>query len=165
MQIIPGGALFVFTLNPKPFLPSGCRFQIKPLPYSPRAMQNIVIDKPYVPVLPHRGRVWPGILSILVPRILRKKYGVEQIDFVNEKRLRDSLDAGHGILIAPNHCRDEDPFIIGMLSRRVGKPFYAMASWHVFMQDRKQAFYFGGQARSAFIAKESIARPSIPPST
>jgi hypothetical protein len=50
-------------------------------------MQNIVIDKPYVPVLPHRGRIWPRILSLYLPRLLREKYGVTEVKIVNVERI------------------------------------------------------------------------------
>src|SRR4051794_40999045 len=67
-------------------------------------MQNLVSEKPYVPVPPHRGRIWPAILQWYVPRLLRKSYGVTNVDCLNVERLSDSLRAGHGVLLAPNHC-------------------------------------------------------------
>src|ERR1700733_2340988 len=103
-------------------------------------MQNVVIDKPYVPILPHRGRFWPFLLSFYLPRLLRKKYGVMQVDIVNGDRLKQSIAAGHGILLTPNHCRDEDPLLIGMLARAVHFPFFVMASWHVFKEGGAQGF-------------------------
>jgi 1-acyl-sn-glycerol-3-phosphate acyltransferase len=123
-------------------------------------MQNIVIDKPYVPVLPHRGRIWPRILSFYLPRVLRKKYGVTQVDIVNPERLRQSIVAGHGILLTPNHCRDEDPLVMGMLARAVGSPFFVMASWHVFMGDAFQAFVLR-RAGAFSIYREGIDRGAL----
>ncbi len=123
-------------------------------------MQNIVIDKPYVPVPPHRGKLWPWLLSMYVPRMLRKKYGVEQVQCINADRLRDSLKAGHGILLTPNHTRDEDPFVLGTLCRQVGTPFFIMASWHVFMQDKLHRFLL--QRAGAFsIYREGIDRTAV----
>src|SRR5580704_12686626 len=101
-------------------------------------MQNIVIDKPYVPIPPHPGRFWPALLGLYLPRLLHKKYGIAKVDYVNAQLLRDSLAAGHGILLTPNHCRDEDPMVVGTLCRVVGSPFFIMASWHAFMQGRVQ---------------------------
>ncbi|MGD0389999.1 MAG: 1-acyl-sn-glycerol-3-phosphate acyltransferase [Tepidisphaeraceae bacterium] len=123
-------------------------------------MQNIVIDKPYVPVPPHRGRIWPTILSLYSPRLLRKKYGVMQVECVNAERLRQSIAAGHGILLTPNHCRDEDPLLMGILSRAVRSPFYVMASWHVFMQDRVQTFLLR-RAGAFSIYREGIDRTAL----
>jgi len=123
-------------------------------------MQNIVIDKPYVPVPPHRGRIWPTILSLYSPRLLRKKYGVMRVECVNAERLGKSIAAGHGILLTPNHCRDEDPLLMGSLSRAVHSPFFVMASWHVFMQDRVQAFLLR-RAGAFSIYREGIDRAAL----
>jgi len=123
-------------------------------------MQRIIIDKPYVPVPPHRGRFWPAILSLYVPRLLRKKYGVTRVDCVHADRVKQSLAAGHGILLAPNHCRDEDPFVLNSLSRGVGTPFYIMASWHAFMQSRRQRFLLN-RAGAFSIYREGIDRTAV----
>ncbi len=123
-------------------------------------MQNIVIDKPYVPVPRHHGRIWPALLSFYLPRLLSRKYGVVQVDYVNAERLRASIAAGHGVLIAPNHCRDEDPMVIGMLSKEVGSPFFIMASWHLFMQDRLQTFLLR-RAGAFSIYREGIDRAAV----
>jgi 1-acyl-sn-glycerol-3-phosphate acyltransferase len=123
-------------------------------------MQNIVIDKPYVPVLPHRGRIWPRILSYYLPRLLRKKYGVTKVEIVNGEQLKQSIATGHGILLTPNHCRDEDPLVIGMLARAVGSPFFVMASWHAFMNDRLQAFLLR-RAGAFSIYREGIDRGAL----
>jgi 1-acyl-sn-glycerol-3-phosphate acyltransferase len=123
-------------------------------------MQNVVIDKPYVPVLPHRGRLWPWLLSFYLPRLLRRKYGVTRVEIVNGERLKQSIGAGHGILLAPNHCRDEDPMVMGMLAKAVGSPFFVMASWHVFMNEWRQAFLM--QRAGAFsIYREGIDRGAL----
>lgn len=100
------------------------------------------------------------VLSWYVPRLLRKKYGVTKVDVLHAERLRESIRAGHGILITPNHCRDEDPFIVGVLSRAVGSPFYAMASWHAFMQDKIQSFLLR-RAGAFSIYREGIDRAAV----
>jgi 1-acyl-sn-glycerol-3-phosphate acyltransferase len=123
-------------------------------------MQNIVIDKPYVPVPPHRGRFWPKILAIYLPRLLRKSYGVMRVDVLHAERLSSSIAAGNGVLLTPNHCRDEDPLVMGMLSREVRSPFFVMASWHVFMQKRMQAFLLR-RAGAFSIYREGIDRTAV----
>jgi 1-acyl-sn-glycerol-3-phosphate acyltransferase len=123
-------------------------------------MQNIIIDKPYVPVTPYRGTIWPRLLSLYVPRLLRKKYGVTRVESVHVERLAESIRAGHGVLLAPNHCRDEDPLVMGQLARAVGTPFFVMASWHVFMQDRFSAFLLR-RAGAFSIYREGIDRAAV----
>jgi 1-acyl-sn-glycerol-3-phosphate acyltransferase len=123
-------------------------------------MQNIVIDKPYVPIPPYHGRIWPTALTLLVPRMLRKKYGITRVECVNPDRLSRSIADGHGILLTPNHCRDEDPFTLGILSRQVRSPFFIMASWHLFMQTRLKAFILR-RAGAFSIYREGIDRTAV----
>jgi 1-acyl-sn-glycerol-3-phosphate acyltransferase len=54
--------------------------------------------------------------------------------------LRASIDAGHGVLVTPNHCRDEDPFILSRLATEIGRPFFVVASAHLFMHNKMLAF-------------------------
>jgi len=51
------------------------------------------------------------------------------------------LAAGVGVLLAPNHCRPEDPLVVSELCRRAGTTPYTMASWHVFMQGWQQRLF------------------------
>jgi 1-acyl-sn-glycerol-3-phosphate acyltransferase len=103
-------------------------------------MNSVVSDKPYVPVTPYRGTLWPRILNRYVPRYLRHRYGTAKVEIVGAEKLRGSIAAGHGVLITPNHSRDEDPFILSTLSREVGRPFFVVASAHLFMGNKLQAF-------------------------
>ncbi len=103
-------------------------------------MNSVVSDQPYVPVLPYRGTLWPRALNWYFPRYLRRRYGTAKVTIAGAEKLRASIAAGHGILIAPNHCRDEDPFILSALAREVGRPFFVVASAHLFMGNKLQAF-------------------------
>jgi 1-acyl-sn-glycerol-3-phosphate acyltransferase len=123
-------------------------------------MQTIVIDKPYVPVPPHRWRVWPVMLGFYLPRLLRKKYGVTRVDCVHADRLRQSISSGNGVLLTPNHCRDEDPMVLGRLSHAAGSPFFVMASWHLFMKDRMTTFLLR-RAGAFSIYREGIDRTAV----
>ena len=103
-------------------------------------MNTVVSDKPYVPVLPYHGTFWPRAMNLYIPRYLRRCYGTAKVETVGADRLRASIAAGHGILITPNHCRDEDPFILSTLARQVGRPFFVVASAHLFMGSKLKAF-------------------------
>jgi 1-acyl-sn-glycerol-3-phosphate acyltransferase len=103
-------------------------------------MQSIVIDKPYVPVPPYHGKIWPWMLRLYAPHYMRRVYGVTQVECLHGDRLRQSVKAGHGVMITPNHCRDEDPLVLAPLSASANTPFFFMASWHAFMQSRRMAF-------------------------
>jgi 1-acyl-sn-glycerol-3-phosphate acyltransferase len=103
-------------------------------------MQNVVIAKPYRFVAPHRSKLWWHLFRPLLSPYLRKSHGVVSVECHGVERLRASLAAGHGIMLAPNHCRPPDPMVLGHLSFAVGRPFYVIASWHLFMQNAVQTF-------------------------
>jgi 1-acyl-sn-glycerol-3-phosphate acyltransferase len=101
-------------------------------------MQNIIIERPYKFVPPHRGTWWPTViakLQLFAPH-LRKVDGVIEHEVRHVERLRESIAAGHGILITPNHSRNADPLVMGWLVRETPCFVYAMASWHLFNQNR-----------------------------
>jgi 1-acyl-sn-glycerol-3-phosphate acyltransferase len=79
-------------------------------------------------------------LNIYIPRYLRRRYGVLGIRIDGAQKLGDSIAARHGVLLTPNHCRDEDPFILSRLAREAGTPFFVVASAHLFMGSKLQAF-------------------------
>lgn len=103
-------------------------------------MHNVVITKPYRFVAPHRGRLWWRLFRPFLPLYLRKSAGIERVTVRHADRLHASLAAGHGVVLAPNHCRPPDPMVLGPLSYQLGRPFYVVASWHLFMQNRLQSF-------------------------
>jgi 1-acyl-sn-glycerol-3-phosphate acyltransferase len=103
-------------------------------------VHNVVIAKPYRFVAPHHGTWWWSAFGSVLPRYLRKSAGIVDVSCRHVDRLKASLAAGHGIVLAPNHCRPPDPFVLGALSYQVGRPFYTVASWHLFMQNRLQTF-------------------------
>ena len=105
-------------------------------------MQNIIVERPYKFVPPHRGTWWPTLIAKtqLFARHLRKVDGVVDYEIRNLDRLRDSISAGHGIMLTPNHCRNADPLVMGWLVRDTPCFVYAMASWHLFNQDRFTAW-------------------------
>jgi len=103
-------------------------------------MQNIIIDKPYKFVPPNYGKIWPKVFQPILRPLLRRQHGLERIEFAGLEHLRASLDAGRGILLAPNHCRPCDPLVMGLLNGELGRKLFIMASWHLFMQGRLMAW-------------------------
>lgn len=104
-------------------------------------MQKVVLDEPYVLVPPKHGSLWSNILRLVLPGFLRKSYGVAEFEFHQLERLRASLRAGHGIVLMPNHSRDEDGLVMGMLSCKIGRWFYYMSSWHLLKGGFAKAFF------------------------
>jgi 1-acyl-sn-glycerol-3-phosphate acyltransferase len=103
-------------------------------------MQQVIIEKPYKFVPPHEGRIWPMIFAWYLHRHLDKTYGIASVERRGYERLRESIAAGHGVLIAANHCRPSDPLLMGDIVRALRQPIYCMASWHLFEQSRVQRF-------------------------
>lgn len=105
-------------------------------------MQNIVFEKPYEFIPPHRGNLWPTIIQRfrLIDRWLRKSHGITSYECRHANRLKQSLDSGYGILLTPNHSRPADPIVMGWLARECKTHVYAMASWHLYQQDWFTAF-------------------------
>jgi 1-acyl-sn-glycerol-3-phosphate acyltransferase len=102
-------------------------------------MQAIVVAKPYKFVAPHRGNLWPKLLRPLLPRLLRND-GIASVEFRGAEKLAASLSAGHGVMLAPNHCRPADAYVVVALGLSVGCHVHVMASWHLFMQGAVQRF-------------------------
>jgi len=103
-------------------------------------MQKIVIAKPYRFVPPRHGNFWSKLLLPALPFNLRKSHGVTSVTCCGADRLRASLAAGHGIILAANHSRPCDPLVVGFLAGQVSCLLYTMASWHLFMQNRFYAW-------------------------
>jgi 1-acyl-sn-glycerol-3-phosphate acyltransferase len=97
-------------------------------------MQAVVIDKPYQFIPPYRSAFWIRLFGSLLARHLRSKWGIESCECRGLENLKESLAQGHGVLLAPNHCRPCDPMLMGVISRAVQRPFFSMASWHIFFE-------------------------------
>ena len=105
-------------------------------------MQRIVFEEPYEFIPPHRGTWWPSFIQLfeLHKRYLKNDQGIVDFECRHVERLKQSLDAGHGIMLTPNHARPGDPIVMGVLAKAAGTHVYAMASWHLFKQDWFSAF-------------------------
>ena len=125
-------------------------------------MQQILSEKPYKFIPPHRGTWLPAMIRDwnLQGSWLRKAEGVVSCELRHTEYLKQSLAAGHGILLTPNHCRLSDPLIMGWLARDVRCLVYAMASWHLFQQSRFMAWAI--HKMGAFsVYREGVDRQAI----
>lgn len=103
-------------------------------------MQRVVIDQPYQFIPPKLNRFWHWTARKLLPGRLRRDYGVTRVECIGAEKLKASLEAGRGVMLAGNHCRPCDPMVLDSLSAAVDRPFNIIASWHVFMSSRIQRF-------------------------
>ena len=123
---------------------------------------SLVFERPYEFVPPIRRTFWPWLVQSLrlYDRHLRKNEGVIECEMRHLDRLKESIDAGHGIVLAPNHCRYADPLILGWPARKLGVHVHAMASWHLFNQNWFESFAL--RAMGAFsVFREGNDRQSI----
>lgn len=123
-------------------------------------MHPVVIDKPYKFVPPHRGRVWPRLVQAMARRRLKREYGIDGVECSGLEHLRHSIEAGHGVLLAPNHCRPSDPMVVNEMCRQAGIVPYTMASWHLFMASRLQAFVLR-RAGAFSVYREGMDRQAL----
>src|SRR5688572_30872863 len=99
-------------------------------------MQKIIVEKPYQFVPPYRGTFWSRLAHVcrFPSWQLCRTEGVEAHEIRHLERLQESLAAGHGILLTPNHPRTADPVAMGFLAMAAPCDMWAMASWHLFHQ-------------------------------
>ncbi len=98
-------------------------------------MQPVVFEEAYTFIPPYRGTFWSSAFRYVLPWYLRRSYAIVESECRGTERLRESLDAGHGIVLAPNHCRPSDPMAVGLINRTMKIHLFTMASWHVFKAD------------------------------
>lgn len=125
-------------------------------------MQNIIVEKPYRFIPPHRGNFLPSMIQTLrlTDRHLAKREGVTSYEIRGADLLKESLRNRAGVLLAPNHCRYADPLAMGWVAREIGTHVFAMASWHLFNQSRFQAFAI--RAMGGFsVYREGLDRQSL----
>ena len=101
---------------------------------TPPPGMTVVSEKAYVFVPPRDSDFWPWFGSLILPWYLKRTHAIESWDFVGLEKLRASLDAGHGILIVPNHPRLSDPISLGLLVKALHQNVNIMASAHLFLQ-------------------------------
>ena len=96
----------------------------------------------------------------VVPWYLRKFEGVVSHQLHGVDHLRESMRQGHGVLLAPNHCRYADPLVMAFVASEAQVPMFAMASWHLFQQSRWQRWALS--AMGAFsVYREGLDRQSL----
>jgi 1-acyl-sn-glycerol-3-phosphate acyltransferase len=125
-------------------------------------VQNIIVEKPYQFIPPHRGDWIPLLIQRLhlVDWYLAKYEGITSHEVRHADRLRESLRLGHGIVLSPNHCRYADPLAMGWIAREVDRLVFSMASWHLFDQSRLQAL--GIRLCGGFsVYREGVDRQSL----
>jgi 1-acyl-sn-glycerol-3-phosphate acyltransferase len=97
-------------------------------------MQSVIIDKPYRFVPPMKTTAWSTLYRWLSLHhfYLSRFQKVTSHELRGLDRFLESLRAGHGIMLAPNHSREADPFSLCWIPYEAKCHCYGMASWHLF---------------------------------
>lgn len=74
--------------------------------------------------------------SLMRRRTLRKSQRFSKVEFEGLENLKKVIDAGHGILITPNHSFHYDSYFMIEAGVQVNRPFHFMAAWQVFAMSR-----------------------------
>jgi 1-acyl-sn-glycerol-3-phosphate acyltransferase len=90
--------------------------------------------EPYRFVPPYRSTRWAKVFGLLLPRHLRRRFGVSRWHFQGTEHLLDSMRQSAGVILAANHCRWADPAVLGMMGRSIGQYFYYLMSYHLLKQ-------------------------------
>ncbi len=90
----------------------------------------------------------------------RLSTAVVAVECLGLDRLKESLSAGHGVLLAPNHCRPCDPLIVNEVCRQAGTVPLVMASWHLFANGGLKAFLLR-RAGAFSVYREGMDRQAL----
>lgn len=99
-------------------------------------MHNIISEKPYQFFPPTTGSILPFIFRQFAGLRLNRSFGVVKVNCRGLDKLKASLDAKVGILLAPNHSHPADPFVLIELGRQLGFSPFIMASSHLFIKNK-----------------------------
>jgi 1-acyl-sn-glycerol-3-phosphate acyltransferase len=121
---------------------------------------TLVTESSYQFIPPHEGRLWPSLLAAGMPWFLRRRCGITSVEVRGTKELKSLIDAGHGLLLAPNHCRMSDALVLQRLGHKLRQPMFVMASSHLFRGNRLLAFVL--RRLGAFsVYREGIDRKAV----
>ncbi|QDT05584.1 Acyltransferase [Rubripirellula lacrimiformis] len=84
--------------------------------------------------------VWKPSLSPTLVRWLKslrtqqcnREVCIADFEVSGDDIVRRHLDAGHGVMLMPNHSSHADPYVIYAAADLIGTPLLLMATWHVF---------------------------------
>ncbi len=123
--------------------------------------EGILIEKPYQ-FVPPIASAWPlkTLLGLGMHRYLLRRQGIISCEVRNADRLKQSVAAGHGVMLTPNHPRVSDATVMCELIAATKLPFYTMASWHLFNQSARDTLVI--RAMGGFsVNREGLDKTSV----
>jgi 1-acyl-sn-glycerol-3-phosphate acyltransferase len=128
-------------------------------------MRYPILNQAYRFIPPYTGTWWPRLLNFGLPWHVRRAWGLARVEFRGLEHLHQSLAAGHGVLLCPNHPRRCDPAVLGMLSHQVGRPFFAMAAWPLFLESGRLGCWVLRRLGAFSVFREGLDRAALKTAT
>ena len=95
-------------------------------------MQKRLLEANYRFRPPRPSRMWQWLLTPVRRYLVRRMYGVRDINIRGSEHVRAALDAGHAVMFAINHPTHGDPFVTFEVMHRLRVPCCYLAAWQVF---------------------------------
>jgi len=108
-------------------------------------MRRLRNDLPYT-FRPPKSGSWLRPLGLAVNRAghLSRKYRIAKIEDQGFGRVRELAEAGHSVLLAPNHSDHSDPHVVMELVARSGLSAFFMGAREIFEVNRVAAWALQG---------------------
>lgn len=98
--------------------------------------QPLTDELPYRFRSPRLNPVCLWMARAVARSMLRDDHKIASIEMTGLDQVRPLLDQGDALLFAPNHTDHADSHLMFELSRRLGRPFYYMAAYQIFLGKR-----------------------------
>jgi len=124
-------------------------------------MQDVIVEKPYKFVPPYRTTFFSSIYRALHLHTVYLAWTekVTSHELRGLEHFQQSLSAGHGIVMAPNHSRTADPLVMGWIPTAARCHMYGLASWHLY-QNWFNRFFL--RSMGAFsVNREGVDRAAV----
>ena len=81
---------------------------------------------------PRMSPLWVQLTRGYRWRVLQRKQRIVEIKTHNMQVMRDAVQAGHGVLVTPNHSAHYDSAALYIAADRIDQPLYFLTAWQVF---------------------------------
>ena len=85
---------------------------------------------------PRPNRFWTALLAPVRYFFARHRWRVTRIEVEGANEAFDRIDAGDGVLLAPNHSAEPDGYVMLRAGRRFARQMYFMSAWQAFLRYR-----------------------------
>lgn len=95
-------------------------------------MRRLRNDLPYTFRPPQMTKAFRPLVMLVNDRQLKKNYRIAKVEQEGFEKLRELHEAGHSIMLAPNHSDHSDPHVLMDVAHRFGMSPYFMGAREIF---------------------------------